>query len=72
MGRPIEIAGIWVHAQTTPCANHCRYCQLDHKKVSNITFERFKSVVDRFREWREERGFADFKVVSWLGRVAQL
>ncbi len=41
MGRPIEFAGIWVHAQTTPCANHCRYCELDHKKVSNITFDRF-------------------------------
>jgi hypothetical protein len=69
MGRSIETDGIWVHCQTAPCANHCRYCQLSHKKLSNITFDRFRSVVERFREWKEEQRLADFEIVQWLGRA---
>jgi hypothetical protein len=68
MGRPIEIEGIHVHAQTAPCANHCRYCHLSHRKPANITFGRFGSVLRRFMEWKEERGLADFKIGFWLGR----
>jgi len=68
VGRPIEVKGIWVHTQTAPCANHCRYCQLNHKRLANITFDRFRSIVERFREWKQVRGLADFDVVQWLGR----
>ena len=68
MGRTIEIEGIFIYVQTAPCANHCCYCQLDVKKVSNIAFARFRSVVERFREWKEERGLADFKVQYLLQR----
>lgn len=68
MGRPIDIEGIWVHAQTVPCANHCRYCMLSSKKLANITFARFESVVERFMTWRQERGLADFNVRCYLAR----
>jgi hypothetical protein len=68
MGRPIKIEGIWVHAQTSPCANHCRFCQLDHKTRENVTFARFKSVIDRLREWKGAGRPAGFDVVEWLGR----
>jgi hypothetical protein len=68
MGRAIEIEGIWVHAQTAVCVNHCRYCQLNHKRVANITFDRFRAVVERFMEWRQKGGPPDFKVTHWLGR----
>ena len=69
MGRPIETTGIWVHAQTAPCANHCRYCQVNEKKVANITFTRYRFVLDRFVEWKQVHGLADFHVGQWVGRA---
>lgn len=67
IGRSIEIEGIWVHTNIIPCHNRCGYCQIGKKKVEDIPFSRVAAIVDRFTEWKEERGLSDFKVWHWVG-----
>jgi hypothetical protein len=67
MGRQVEIGGIWIDAYTAFCANHCRYCQVGIKRLSNISFSRFAAIVERFVAWQETCDLPDFKTGFWLG-----
>jgi hypothetical protein len=67
MGRSIEVEGIWIHTNIIPCANRCGYCQVGRKKIWNIRFSRVAALLDRFTQWKEERGLQDFQVGHWVG-----
>lgn len=66
MGRSISVEGIALYARIAPCAHNCRYCLLGDKKLAHISFSRFASIVERFIDWKEERGMTDFKIFHWI------
>lgn len=67
MARQIEITGLCLHANSTPCAYHCRYCQLVTSKARPIPFARYAALVECFIDWRAASGRADFGLWPWFG-----
>ncbi len=54
MTRQVNIKGIFIHANATPCANHCRYCQLTSSRPRKISIERYAALIHRFLDWKEQ------------------
>jgi hypothetical protein len=67
MPREIEITGIHLHANATPCFHHCRYCQLAKPKAIPARFDRYATLIDRFIDWRQANGRDDFEICPWYG-----
>lgn len=67
MPRTLAITGMAIHANATPCAYHCRYCQLATSKPKPVAFTRYEALVERFIEWRVESGRTDFGLWPWYG-----
>ncbi len=69
MPRKFQTTGIQITAGTAPCAYHCSYCQLADRSISKIRIDRYVAVVERFMEFKESKGLADFGVAQWLGNA---
>lgn len=67
MARELRITGIMIHANATPCAYHCRYCQLTTSKPKPASFARYAALVERFIEWKTSTGREDFALWPWHG-----
>lgn len=67
MARELQITGIMIHANATPCAYHCRYCQLHTSKPKPASFARYVALVERFIEWKAHSGREDFALWPWHG-----
>ncbi|MDD3597716.1 hypothetical protein [Sulfuricurvum sp.] len=50
-----------------PCASRCRLCQLAHTKPSKITFDRFKSVINKFYEFKLSQKLDNMSFLFWDG-----
>lgn len=66
MGRSIKVAGIALYARIAPCAHNCCYCLLGDKKLANIPFSRFASLVERFIDWQASGGITNFRIFHWV------
>src|SRR5262249_15592369 len=62
--RSVEFAGLSVIAPTTRCAHLCRYCSIGRTDFTDIPFERFSALIERFVAWRQRRGLSEF--VLWF------
>lgn len=67
MPRELRITGIMIHANATPCAYHCRYCQLATSRPKPASFARYAALVERFIEWKDCTGQEDFALWPWHG-----
>lgn len=67
MPKTLSITGIAIHANATPCAYQCRYCQLATAKPKPVAFDRYSALVERFIDWREHNGREDFGLWPWFG-----
>ncbi len=67
MPREIEITGIHLHANATPCFHFCRYCQTAKPKAIPAQFSRYAALIDRFIDWRIASGREDFEICPWYG-----
>ncbi|WDB90487.1 TonB-dependent receptor [Escherichia albertii] len=64
--RQVNIKGIFIHANATPCANHCRYCQLTSSRPRKISIERYAALIHRFLDWKEQSN-PHFEIHPWFG-----
>jgi hypothetical protein len=55
MVQNIQITGVRIFAKTAPCAHSCRYCLVGRKGYTDLAFERFAHLVERFIDWRGVR-----------------
>ena len=69
MTREFQATGIGITAGIAPCAYHCSYCQLADRRISKIPIDRYVAVVERFMEYKESKGLANFGVDQWLGNA---
>jgi hypothetical protein len=51
----IDIRGLGFMRYALPCNNHCRFCSAGPKRLDNVSYDRFVSVVERFLDWRERQ-----------------
>jgi hypothetical protein len=58
----LSFNGMAIMRESAPCANHCRFCSVGKKEFHNIPFERYSLVVERFLNWRDLSGMADFVI----------
>lgn len=66
MTRQVNIKGIFIHANATSCANHCRYCQLTSSRPRKISIERYAALIHRFLDWKEQSN-PHFEIHPWFG-----
>ncbi len=62
--RAVDFAGLTIAAPTTRCAHGCRYCSIGATRFTDVAFERFAALVERFVAWRQARGIPEF--VLWF------
>lgn len=66
MTRHISVKGVFIHANATPCANHCRYCQLATSRPKPVSVDRYAALIHRFLDWRESHQ-SEFEIWPWFG-----
>src|SRR5262249_12686578 len=62
--RAVDFQGLSIVSPTTRCAHGCRYCSIGATRFTNIPFERFAALVERFVDWRRAQGSPGF--VLWF------
>ncbi|MDR1086265.1 MAG: radical SAM protein, partial [Deltaproteobacteria bacterium] len=60
--RKLSAKGLSIMRESAPCANHCRFCSVGPKSFHNIAFDRYAKVVERFLNWRDQRGLTGFVI----------
>lgn len=72
MARHFNTTGIHITAGISPCAYHCRYCQLAFRKTARFGTDRFIAVANRFLEYQAKKGEKEFEVSQWMGYTYDL
>src|SRR5215475_2374155 len=66
MQRRVNIRGIWIFVNNTPCAHSCGYCSSGRKRLENVPFSRLARMAERFQHWRDHE-HPGFKIDVGVG-----
>jgi hypothetical protein len=62
-----ELKSLSLWGNTSPCSHICRFCQIGDRAPKRFPFERWRGVVQRFRDWKESRGLDVVIDHGWPG-----